>query len=88
MSFNVITSDGLKETLKRLKRKDTVLFKQVQKKINQVASFDETTIQHFKNLKGNLSDYKRVHIGSFVLFFEISGDIIIFDRLVHHDEAY
>ncbi|RCV63653.1 hypothetical protein C5S53_13005 [Methanophagales archaeon] len=35
-----------------------------------------------------MSDYKRVHIGNFVLFFKIEKEVLIFDRLVHHDKAY
>lgn len=86
--MNVDISDQLKGTLRRLKKKNPALFRQVQKKINQIASLDETTIHHFKNLRGDLSKYKRVKVGSFVLFFRLEGDIIIFDRLIHHDKAY
>jgi len=86
--MKILPSDKLKRTLRVLRKKNPVLFREVQRKINQIASLDETTIQHFKNLKGSQSEYKRVHIGSFVLFFKLEGDTIIFDRLVHHDDAY
>jgi len=85
--MNIDTS-GIEKTLIKLKRKDTKLFRAVQKKINQLAGLDEHTFSHFKNLRGNLSDYKRVHIGSFVLMFKIEKDTIIFDNFRHHDEAY
>ncbi len=81
-------SDELSAALKNLKRKAPSLFSQVQKKINQIASLDDSALTHFKNLRGNMSKYKRVHVGSFVLFFYIEGDIILFDRLLHHDDAY
>ena len=31
---------------------------------------------------------KRVHIGSFVLTFQIKEDIIIFEDFDHHDKIY
>jgi mRNA-degrading endonuclease RelE of RelBE toxin-antitoxin system len=83
-----IDTTGIQDILKKLKRKDPVLFRAVQKKINQIASLDGATIQHFKNLRGNSSKYKRVHVGSFVLIFKLEGNTIIFDRFIHHDDAY
>ena len=83
-----IDTTGLQDTLAKLKRKDLALFRAVQKKINQLARLDESAINHFKNLRGNLRDYKRVHVGSFVLIFKVEKDTIIFDRFMHHDEAY
>ncbi|MDD5086171.1 MAG: type II toxin-antitoxin system RelE/ParE family toxin [Candidatus Nanoarchaeia archaeon] len=74
--------------MRKLKLKDPALFKALKTKINQIARLDKEAINHFKNLRGDLSNYKRVHVGSFVLFFKIEGDTIIFDKLRHHDEAY
>jgi YafQ family addiction module toxin component len=86
--MKISISDELKQTMVKLKRKDIALFKRVQNKINQISDCDETTICHFKNLRGSMSDYKRVHIGSFVLLFKVEKDVIIFDRFVHHGKAY
>jgi mRNA-degrading endonuclease RelE of RelBE toxin-antitoxin system len=69
MSFAIIISDELKQTLTTLKRKDHGLFQMVEKKIVQIASSDDVSIQHYKNLQSPLNDYKRVHVGSFVLLF-------------------
>lgn len=85
MNIDTTTIDKL---LEKLKRKDPVLFAAVQKKIIQISELDSADIQHFKNLRGNLCDYKRVHVGRFVLMFKVEGDTIIFDRLRHHDDAY
>jgi len=79
---------SIKKVLQKLKRKDFALFRAVQKKINQIALCDEISVQHYKNLRGDLSDYKRVQIGSFVLTFQVKKDIIIFKRFGHHDKAY
>jgi YafQ family addiction module toxin component len=85
MNINTTLIDDI---LIKLKRKDPALFNAVQKKINQIAQLDKTLIQHFKNLRGNLKDYKRVHVGSFVLMFKVEEDTIIFARFLHHDDAY
>ena len=88
MSYTIVLSDELEKTLIQLKRKDKTLFSAVEKKILQIASSDATSIQHFKNLRGTLSDFKRVHIGSFVLLFRVKDDCIIFEYFQHHDTIY
>jgi len=88
MSFSFEISKELRIILFKLERKDRNLSIAVNKKIKQIIACDETSIQHFKNLKGELSDYKRVQVGSFVLVFQVKRDIIIFRRFVHHDRIY
>ena len=88
MTFKFKLSSQFRHRLNKLAKKDRALALQIRKKISQIINCNEVTIQHFKNLRRDLSNYKRVHIGPFVLFFEIRDDIIIFDRLVHHDDAY
>ena len=88
MSFKITISDELKKDLAALKRKDKTTYVAVSKKIFQIASCDGNSIEHFKNLRGNLSNFKRVHIGSFVLIFRIVDDIIIFEKFDHHDRIY
>lgn len=76
------------KVLKKLKRKDIVLFRAISKKIIYLSELDLAGIEHLKNLKGDLSHLKRVHVGSFVLTFQVKGDIIIFEEFTHHDEVY
>lgn len=76
------------KVLRKLKRKDPALFSAVQKKIKQIASCDEISIEHLKNLRYDVSGFKRVQVGSFVLFFRLEGNKIVFDRFKHHDKAY
>lgn len=85
--MNVNTSK-IGNVLGKLKKKDPVLFGQIQKKINQIASLSLVEINHFKNLKHDSSEYKRVRMGSFILFFRLEGNTIIFERFKHHDGAY
>jgi mRNA-degrading endonuclease RelE of RelBE toxin-antitoxin system len=88
MSFRIVVSDELKKTLAGLKRKDQNMFHAVEKKMLQIASSDSCSIQHFKNLRSPLSDFKRVHLGSYVLLFTVEGDTITFEAFEHHDQIY
>ncbi|MBL7148358.1 MAG: addiction module toxin RelE [Nanoarchaeota archaeon] len=88
MSFSFEFSDKLKEILSKLARRDNALAIAVRKKIGQIISCDEMDIKHFKNLRGNMSHLKRVHVGSFVLTFQVKENIIIFENFDHHDKIY
>jgi len=88
MSYHVIVSNKLKKTLTLLKRRDTTMFRTLEKKIMQIATSDSLSIQHFKNLRSPLNDFRRVHLGSYVLLFRIEGDTIIFEAFKHHDLTY
>lgn len=56
------------------------------KKIDEVVSSADA--EHYKNLRYNMKDSKRVHIGSFVLIFSYdkSKDCISFEDYDHHDK--
>ncbi len=88
--FSFDVSDELKVVLAKLSKKDPARASIVYKKIEQIVSCDEKAIEHFKNLRHDLSEYKRTHIGSFVLLFKVtkSKRHILFDRLKHHDDVY
>lgn len=91
MPFSFDLSDELKLTLLKLSKRDPPLALALNKKIKQVAlENDAATIDHFKNLRHGLSDFKRVHIGNFVLIFKVSKpeNFILFDRFKHHDDIY
>jgi len=81
-------SEHLLGIMQKLSRKDKTLYEQLLKKIDEVKmSYD---INHYKNLRYNMKDSKRVHIGHFVLVFqyEQSIDTINFDDFDHHDIIY
>ncbi len=88
MTFQIIISEELKKKLAVLKRKDKTTYATLKKKIFQITSSDKNSIEHFKNLRGNLSNFKRVHIGGFVLIFRIKDNTIIFEEFEHHDKVY
>jgi YafQ family addiction module toxin component len=91
MPFAFDLSDHLRETLAKLSGKDPRRSKLIYKKIEEIIKNDEKSIDHYKNLRHDLSDYKRVHIDkSFVLIFKVDkkAGFILFERFDHHDEIY
>jgi len=88
MTFKLKLAPRFRRRLDKLAKKDKALAVAVRKKIDQIINFDEATIHHFKNLRHDMSEYKRAHVGSFVLFFKLEGDTVAFDKLIHHDDAY
>jgi len=74
--------------LKKLYKKDKKLYEQLMKKIKEIVnSYD---IEHYKNLRYNMKDSKRAHIGHFVLVFSYNkkSDVISFEYFDHHDKIY
>jgi mRNA-degrading endonuclease RelE of RelBE toxin-antitoxin system len=87
--FNYAISDELMDILEKIKVKDKNTFLAVINKIEKIVNNTDTN--HYKNLKHDLSNYKRVHINkSFVLLFNVNieQNFILFDKLKHHDDAY
>jgi len=88
MTFKFIITPALSKQVDKLAHRDKILAVAVRNKIAQIVGSDIVFINHFKNLRGSLSQYKRVHVGSFVLMFKAEKDTIIFDKFRHHDNAY
>lgn len=91
MPFSFDLSDELKETLRAIAKKDKKTAEIISKKIRQITNSDQSTIDHYKNLRYELKDYKRVHVAkSFVLLFKVfkKEKHILFDKFGHHDEIY
>ena len=79
---------NLLDILKKLSRKDKELYEQVMKKIDEIInSYD---VEHYKNLKHDMKDCKRVHIGHFVLVFSFDkkNNFISFEDFGHHDKIF
>jgi mRNA-degrading endonuclease RelE of RelBE toxin-antitoxin system len=86
--YNWEVSEYLQEKLKRLFRKDKSLYEQILKKIEEIKNCYD--VEHYKNLRYNMKDSKRVHIGHFVLVFQYNKttNTIRFDDFDHHDIIY
>ena len=55
-------------------------------KVDEVVNSPD--LDHYKNLRYNMKDSKRVHIGHFVLVFRSVGNKVYFDDFDHHDNIY
>ena len=78
----------LKRILKKLFKKDREAYERVMDKIEEVITSSD--VEHYKNLRYNLKEFKRVQIWSFVLIFRFdkSNKIIDFENYDHHDKIY
>ena len=80
---------GLYNILKKLFKKDRVKYDRIWNKINEIINISD--VEHYKNLKTPLQDFKSVHIEkSFVLIFKYdkTNDKVIFYDFDHHDIIY
>ena len=86
MIYEILPS--LKKKLNKLSKKDRALYEQVLSKIEEVIS--SANVEHYKNLRYDLKDKKRVYIGYFVMVFRFMKpeNKIIFDDFDHHDSIY
>ncbi len=84
MSYSIEFSDEFEKSMKKLKKRDKVLFEQISKKTNELIENPE----HFKPLRNVLAGYRRIHFGSFVFIYTIEEDIVRVISLDHHDKAY
>jgi|TARA_Y100000310_G_scaffold343598_1_gene452013 YafQ family addiction module toxin component len=78
----------LQKILKRLFKKDKPTLERIIKKVEEI--INSNSINHYKNLRHNMKDCKRVHIGHFVLVFSFdeSRNLISFEDFDHHDNIY
>ena len=89
--FDFDFSDELRAKLEKFAKKDRKRAEILRKKISEIISSSNDSIEHYKNLKYGLKNCKRVHIdSSFVLIFEVDVERnrIIFLDFDHHDKIY
>jgi len=89
--FDFNLTDKLKLIIEKLAKKDKKRSEIINKKIKQIISSDSVSVQHYKNLKHDLKEFKAVHIdSSFVLVFKVdaSRNFILFVDFDHHDKIY
>ena len=88
MPRNYKTSKNFDRILIKLQKKDKQLYENLLNKMKGV--LNSLDIEHYKNLRYDMKNCKRVHIGHFVLIFkyERNNDLILFDDFDHHDNIY
>jgi mRNA-degrading endonuclease RelE of RelBE toxin-antitoxin system len=77
---------GVEKSLQKLAKKDKQLYDIVTKKILQIA--ENPAIG--KSLRNVLKGKRRIHIGHFVLIYEVDDkeEKVTFIEFEHHDKAY
>ncbi len=89
--FDFNLTDELQLIIRKLVKKDKKKVEIINKKIKEIIACNKDSINHYKNLRHNLSDYKRVHIDkNFVLAFKVDlqNNFILFVDFDHHDKIY
>ena len=89
--FDFNLTDELKLVIRKLVKKDKKKVEIINKKIKEIINSDKDSINHYKNLRHDLSDYKRVRIDkNFVLVFNVNikNNFILFVDFDHHDKVY
>ncbi len=84
--YNFEIRESVDIIFRKLSKKDKVSFEYIKKKIHEIRE----NPYHFKPLRNPLQNFRRVHIGNFVLVYSIneSTKTIIIERYKHHDEVY
>ena len=79
---------NLQKILSKLSKKNRQLYEQVLGKIEEIINSEN--VEHYKNLRHDLKEFKRVHIGHFILVFNFNKkeNIIYFEDFDHHDKIY
>lgn len=84
MAYSIEFSKEFQKSMKKLNKKDKVLFEQIQKKLIELIKNPE----HYKPLRNVFAGFRRIHFGSFVLIYKIEGNVIRIISLDHHDKSY
>ena len=88
MSYNYRTSKNLDRVLEKLLKKDKATYEQIISKIREI--INSSDVEHYKNLRYDMKDSKRVHIGHFVLVFSYNKtrNFVSFEDYDHHGNIY
>jgi len=89
--FSFDLTDELKIKIRKLLKRDKKKVEIINKKIQAIINSTPETIDHYKNLRYEQSDRKRVHIDDhFVLTFKVdkTENHILFLDFDHHDNIY
>lgn len=82
MSF--VFSIEFKKVLERMSKKDKIGLKKIENRIYKIVSNPLVG----KPLRNVMKNYRRIHIGSFVLVYKIENEEITFIDYDHHDHIY
>jgi addiction module RelE/StbE family toxin len=86
MNYSIIASPEVQKTLRRILKRDPVRYLELEKKLLFLSEHPEIG----KPLKNVLKGKRRIHIGSYVLLYNIqqSDHTIVLISFDHHDDVY
>jgi mRNA-degrading endonuclease RelE of RelBE toxin-antitoxin system len=86
MAYKISFPDDVSKVLKKLYKKDKLLYERIDKKVNEISLNPKMGKPMESYLKGSW----RVHIGHFVLMYTIDerNRIVEFYKIEHHDKVY
>ena len=84
MEYRIKFTPFFEKQLKKLKKKDKVLFERLGKKLKELRKNPE----HYKPLRNLLKGNRASHLDPFVIVFDIKDDLITVHYVKHHDKAY
>lgn len=84
--YSLEVVETVDKIFKKLEKKDRAQFDSVVKKVNEILE----NPQQFKPLKSPMQHMRRVHVGSFVLVYDIdeARKVVTIRRYEHHDNVY
>jgi len=83
--YSLEIRENVDKIFRMLSRKDKVSFEYINKKIKEILE----SPYHFKPLRKPLQNFRRVHIGSFVLIYSVDENkkAITIEKYEHHDKV-
>ena len=84
--YSLEVVETVDKIFKKLQKKDNAQFDAISKKVEEILENPE----QFKPLKSPMQCMKRVHVGSFVLVYDIDEQrkVVTLRRYEHHDRVY
>lgn len=82
--MSYVFSLELKKILQKIAKKDRSKLKQIEDQVYKIISNPLIG----KPLRNIMKNYRRVHIGAFVLIYKIENEEITFVDFNHHDKIY
>jgi YafQ family addiction module toxin component len=85
-AYSLEVVQSVDKIFKRLQRKDAVQFEAISKKVNEILEDPH----QFKPLRTPMQHMRRVHVGSFVLIYDVdeARRVVTVRRYEHHDTVY
>ena len=84
MEYFLRLTPFFEKQLKKIKKKDKILFSRLILKLKDIKS----NPGHYKPLKNVLKGFRRAHVDPFVIIFDVCENVVTVHYVKHHDEAY